>query len=247
MSTAGAAELAGHVVLVTGASRGIGRAVARACAHAGATVLAAGRDVRALEALADELLASGCEEPVLVPINLEAAGVDDYALVVEHLEQRFGRLDGLVFAAGMLGDLTAIARYDPVTWARVFQVNLHSALLLAQACEPLLRRSGRGAVVVTLAEEAYAPKANWGAYAVSKYALRGLFEVWARECEGDAALRVNAVVPQPVGTRLRMNAFPGLEAADLPPPESVAEVYVELLGARSAGVNGRVVHSPQSA
>ena len=237
--------LAGRRILVTGASRGLGQAVARGCAHAGATVLAAARNVRALEALADELVAAGCAEPLLVPINLQTAGVDDYALVAEHIETRLGGLDGLVLAAAMLGDLTPLSHYDTVTWARVFQVNLHASLLLAQACRPLLRQSGHGRVVFTLADEAYEAKANWGAYAVSKFALRGLFELWAQESRDDAALSVNAVVPPPLRTKLRMDAFPAIDAASLPEPDCVVAAYLGLLG--DAAPHGKLIRVPAPA
>ncbi|MCB1748705.1 MAG: SDR family NAD(P)-dependent oxidoreductase [Gammaproteobacteria bacterium] len=230
--------LAGRVILVTGASRGIGQAVARACAAAGATVVAAARNVRELEAFADAVEDAGQPAPVLLPINLEAASADDYATIAGHLDERFGRLDGLALIAGALGELSPLPIYDAVTWARVFQVNVHSALLLTQACWPLLRASEHGRLVVTLAEEAFAAKPNWGAYAASKAALRAMFEMWAAEVANDPALRVGAVVPGPLRTRLRLNAFPALDPARLAVPEIIAPAYVELLGA--AARNGTV-------
>jgi NAD(P)-dependent dehydrogenase (short-subunit alcohol dehydrogenase family) len=238
MSEPADGTLAGRVILVTGASRGIGQAVARACATAGATVVAAARDVRALEAFAGAVEADGWPAPVLLPINLEAASAEDYATVASLLDERFGRLDGLALVAAALGDLSPLPLYDAVTWARVFQVNVHSALLLTQACWPLLRASGRARLVVTLAEEAFTAKPNWGAYAASKSALRAMFEMWAAEVANDGAFRVGAVVPAALRTRLRLNAFPGLDPASLGAPESVAPAYVELLGANAR--NGTV-------
>ncbi|MEQ8661697.1 MAG: SDR family NAD(P)-dependent oxidoreductase, partial [Gammaproteobacteria bacterium] len=160
-------------------------------------------------------------------------------LVADHVAERLGALDGLVLAAAMLGDLTPLSHYDTVTWARVFQVNLHANLLLAQALRPLLRRSGHGRVVFTLADEAYTAKPNWGAYAVSKFALRGLFELWANECAADPTLRVNAIVPPPLRTRLRMDAFPAIDAATLPAPSIAVAACLALLG--DAAPRGTVV------
>lgn len=239
-----AGELAGQVILVTGASRGIGRAVARACALAGATVVAAARNVRALEALADEVADAGCPQPVLLPINLQTATVDDYATVASLIDTQFGHLDGLVHAAAMLGDLTPLVHYDPVNWARVFQVNLHSTLLLTQACWPLLHAAQQASLVFTLTEEAYTAKANWGAYGVSKWALRGLFETWVQERSRHSAVRVNAVIPQAVHTRLYMDAYPAAEVASLVPAEAVADVFLHLLGARGVDLHGQVLRAP---
>lgn len=233
-----AGMLDGRVVLVTGASRGIGQAVAHGCAGAGATVVAAARDVRALETFADVVEQAGLPAPVLLPINLEAAGADDYASVAAHIDERFGRLDGLVLAAAALGDLSPLPQYDAVTWARVFQVNVHSALLLSQACWPLLRASGRGRLVVTLAEEAYAARPNWGAYAASKAALRAMFELWSSEVAGDAVMRVGAVVPPPTRSRLRQNAFPAMNPQRWAEPAACVDVYLTQLG--DDAVNGMV-------
>ncbi len=238
MSAAG--ELDGRVILLTGASRGIGSAVATACARAGATMLLAGRDVRALERLADVLEGAGATPPVLVPINLETAGVDDYSVVAELIAARFGRLDGFVANAAMLGEPAPLANYDGVAWARTFQVNVHSVFLLLQTCLPLFRSAVDPAVVFSLAAEGLEARPNWGAYAVSKYAVRGLMELLAAESR-HTSLRVNGVVPEAVRTRLRRQAFPGLDADTLPLPETQADAYVALLGPRGAGVRGRCI------
>lgn len=233
-------ELPGHIILVSGASRGIGAAVAEACARAGATVVLCARDVRALERLADRIEAAGGAAPVLAPINLEAAGGEDYGLIAQLVGERYGRLDGLVVNAAMLGELAPLASYDALTWARVFQVNLHSGFLLLQACLPVLLAAPAPALVFSLAADDTPARPYWGAYAVSKRAQAALFEVLAAEHAG-SALRVNAVLPEPVATRLRRAAYPALDPATLAAPESVADAYVALLGARGRAVHGRRV------
>ena len=233
-------SLAGRSVLVTGASRGIGRAVALRCAAAGAQVIAAARDVPALETLADEIESRGQPEAILLPINLETAGRGDYETIAEHLESRVGRLDGLALIAAALGELAPLASFDPMLWARVFQVNVHSALLLTQACWPLLRAAEDGVIVFTLAGEAFEAKPHWGAYGASKWALRGMFEMWARETANDPCLRVHAIVPPAVHTRLRINAYPGVDAGGLPDPEVVADDYRHVLSAGAVAEAGTV-------
>ena len=237
----GPAELAGKVILITGASRGIGHAVARAAASAGASTLLCGRDVAALERLADGIEAAGNPPPVLVPINLETAGVRDYALIAEQVDGRMGHLDGVVANAAMLGELAPLATYDAVMWARVFQVNLHSVFLLLQATLPLVQQAPSGSVVFTLAAEGLNAKPHWGAYAGSKFALRGLLEILTREHASRSAVRFNAVVPPPVRTRLRAAAYPAEDPRTLAEPDSVTAPYLMLLGPRGADHRGRII------
>ena len=231
--------LKGHNILITGASRGIGQAVSRACAAAGATVFLAARDVRALSKTAELITASGAAEPVIVPINLESATVDDYTMVAALIEEQFGQLDGLILGAAMLGPLTPLSHYDPLMWARVFQVNLHSNWLLIRACFSVLKKSGRGSVIMTLAEETGQP--NWGAYAVSKAALRALFETWAAECRSQAGIRMNAVIPPPTATRLRMEAFPAALESQFATPDAALPLYLGLLTDTRQERNGEIV------
>ena len=234
-------ELHGRCVLITGASQGIGRAVAVSCAVAGATVVACGRDVTALEDLADEIGLAGHTPPVLLPINLERAGIDDYLEVAHLIAQQFGALDGLVLNAAVLGELAPLAHYDAVTWARVFQVNVHSAFLLLQACQPVLACSQRPSIVFSLAEEGVRAKANWGAYAVSKYALRGLMELSASEFGNGDHVRVNGVIPPAVDTSLRRTAYPAANPREWPAPSAVIDAYLILLGVRGEHFHGQIL------
>ena len=234
-------ELESHAILVTGATQGVGRAIALACASSGATVIACGRNVPALENLADEVCEKGHPEPVLLPINLERATVDDYNNVAGLVREQFGHLDGLVLNAGVLGDLAPLAHYDAVTWARVFQVNVHSTFLLLQACHELLTDSPDSSVIFTLAAEGIAAKPNWGAYAVSKYATRGLMELAAGEFSGTPGTRVNGGVPGPVNTALRRAAFPASNPAGWPLPASVVATYLTLLGPRGKHLHGAIL------
>lgn len=234
-------ELAGKTILITGASRGIGQAVAIAAAAAGASTLLCARDVPALERLADGIEAAGGPAPLLVPINLETASLADYAELAALVEARCASLDGLVFNAAALGELAPLASYDPVTWARVFQVNVHSVFLMLQTLMPLLLKSPAATVLFTLAAEGMSGKAHWGAYGASKSALRGIFEMLAAEHINNMNLRINAVLPAPARTRLRQAAYPAEHPRTLLEPAAIAPHYIELLSERGRASRGRVV------
>ena len=221
--------LVNRTILITGASRGIGRGVALACAEAGATTLLCGRDVPALEAIAESAEQQGFPAPVLVPVNLERATADDYAQISGLIETQFGRLDGLVLNAAMVGEISPLAHLDGATWARVFQVNLHANFLLLRACLELVSRATEGTVLFTLAGAHATGKANWGAYGVSQRALQGLFELFAAECGTGDPVSAIALVPPALNTRLRRHIFPGAGAEEYPQPEQIAHRYVEYL------------------
>lgn len=237
-------ELAGKTVLITGASRGIGQAVAMAAAAAGATTLLCARDVPALERIADAIEAAGSPAPILAPVNLEAASLADYGELADLVAARCGCLDGLVFNAAALGELAPLATYDPLTWARVFQVNVHSVFLMLQTLLPLAAAAPSASVLFTLATEGMGGKPHWGAYGASKFALRGLFETLAAEHVNSHNLRINALLPPPTRTRLRQAAYPAEHPGSLADPDRIALYFIELLSTRSAEVRGRLVSIP---
>lgn len=242
MTTTGA--LAGKTVLITGASRGIGQAVAMSAAAAGATTLLCARDVPALERIADDIEAAGGPAPVLAPLNLENASLADYGDLAELIAARWGCLDGLVFNAAALGELAPLASYDAVTWARVFQVNVHSVFLMLQALLPLVVAAPAASVLFTLAPEGMSGKPHWGAYGASKFALRGLFEMLAAEHVNNMKLSINALLPPPVRTRLRQAAYPAEHPSALADPAAIAPHYIDLLSAQGQACRGRVVPIP---
>lgn len=231
--------LADRVVLVTGAGDGIGRAVALACARHGATVVLLGRTEAKLEAVYDAIEAAGGRQPAISPFNLETAPPREYELLFLHLEREFGRLDGLLSNAAMLGALTPVDHYDPELWARVMQVNVNAPFLLARTLLPLLRRSGHASAVFTSADPAHQRRAYWGAYGVSCAAVESLAAILADEAQSEGRVRVNVIDPGPVATALRRAAFPAEDPATAAAPEAVVPAYLYLLGADSAGVSGR--------
>ncbi len=232
-------HLAGRVILVTGAGQGIGRALALALAGAGATVALLGRTQQRLERVYDEILAAKGPTPALLPFDLENALAQQYDALAAALGGEFGRLDGLVHNAAMLGTRAPLAHYDVPTWCRVLQVNLTAEFALTQVCLPLLEKSADASVVFTTSSVGHKGRAYWGAYAVSKFGVEGLAQVLAHEYEDNPRLRVNLVNPGATRTGMRALAYPAEDAKRLPAPEAITPTYLYLLGPDAAGVTGR--------
>jgi NAD(P)-dependent dehydrogenase (short-subunit alcohol dehydrogenase family) len=232
-------ELRGRVIMVTGAGSGIGRAAALALAALGAEVILLGRTVRKLEAVHAEIQKLGAPEASIVPLDLERALAADYEAVANAVEQRYGRLDGLLHNAALLGTLTPIEQYDVPTFMRVMHVNVTAEFVLTRQLLPLLRASKDAAVLFTSSGVGNRGRAYWGAYAISKFAVEGLAQVLAQELEGTSKVRVNIIDPGKVRTPMRRQAYPSEAPESLPTPESLMQPYVALLGPASQGITGR--------
>jgi NAD(P)-dependent dehydrogenase (short-subunit alcohol dehydrogenase family) len=234
-----AQELAGRIIAVTGASDGIGRAVALAAAASGAQVILVGRTVRKLQAVHQEILSAHGDVATMAPLDLEKALAGDYDTLAAAILERYGRLDGLVHCAGILGTLTPIEQYDVPTWCKVMHVNVTAAFVLTQVLLPALRRSPDASVIFTSSGLGRTGRAYWGAYAVSKFAIEGLNQVLASEMGGTSAVRVNVLNPGPTRTLMRRQAFPSENADLLPLPATLAPSYIALLGPSGAGIHGQ--------
>ena len=233
-----AAELAGRVIAITGASDGIGRAVALACARHQATVILIGRNERKLEAVHAEVGASGAPEASIAVLDLERALAADYDRVADAVLERYGRLDGLLHNAALLGSLSPIEHYDVPTWCRVLHVNVTAAFALTQVLLPALKKSADASVLFTASTVGRQGRAYWGAYAVSKFALEGLSQVLSAELEGISRVRVNTLNPGRARTAMRRQAYPAEDIATLPLPAALTAPYIALLGPASRGVSG---------
>ena len=217
--------LAGRIALVTGASRGIGRASALGLADAGAHVIATARNQGGLEALDDEIRARTGARATLVPMDLvEADGADPLGLAIH---QRHGRLDILVHAGAILGGLTPVAHIDPPAWDRALAINLTSTFRLIRSMEPLLRQSDAGRAIFLTSGVAARPRAFWGAYAATKAGLEALVRCWADEIE-QTAVRAILLDPNVMRTRMRAEAFPGEDPDTLTDPAEIGPMIVEL-------------------
>jgi NAD(P)-dependent dehydrogenase (short-subunit alcohol dehydrogenase family) len=217
-------RLADRIALVTGASRGIGAAVARRFADEGAHVVATARTVGGLEELDDRIRKAG-GSATLVPLDLaDGAAIDRLG---QALFERFGRLDVLAACAGDLGTLTPVAHIKPPEWDRVLAINLSANYRLIRGLDPLLRASASGRAIFVTSGAAQGAHAYWGSYAVSKAGLEMLALLYAAETR-QSQLRVNLVNPGAVRTAMRAKAYPGEDPNSLPAPDDITEVFVEL-------------------
>lgn len=228
-----------RVILVTGAGDGIGRAAALSFASHGATVILLGKTTAKLEATYDAIEKAGNQQPAIYPLDLRGATAADYDALRDTIEREFGRLDGLLHNAGMLGQRRAIEDTAESEWRDVLQVNLTSNFLLTKALLPLLKASEDARIVFTSSGVGRAGRAYWGAYAVSKFATEGLMQVLADELSNITQVRANCINPGPTNTAMRRTAYPAENPSVNPQPEQIMATYLYLMGPDSAGVNGQ--------
>lgn len=228
-----------RIVLVTGASDGIGEALAVHIARLGAQVLLHGRNQKKLEAVYDRITAlDDVPRPSIAVLDFATADADAYASLIDSIEAEFGRLDGLVHNAGMLGQRLSIEQYDIAEWQQVMHVNLTVPFVLTQALLPLMRQSNDPSIVFTSSGVGRTGKAFWGAYSVSKFGTEALSQILADE-NRHTTLRVNCINPGPVRTKMRHAAYPAEDRNALKRPEDILATYVYLLGPDSKGVTGQ--------
>jgi NAD(P)-dependent dehydrogenase (short-subunit alcohol dehydrogenase family) len=227
-----------RVILVTGCGDGIGRAAAVHFAQHGATVVLHGRSLSKLEQIYDEIEALGAPQPAILPLQLSGASAHDFELLVNTLDKQFGRLDGILHNAGILGERLALADYPVETWDDVINVNLRAPFVLTQALLPLLHRSEDASVVFTSSGVGREARADWGAYSVSKFALEALSQIWALEM-AQSRIRFNCINPGATRTAMRAKAFPLEDPLSLPTAEQLMPAYLYLMGQDSAGISGQ--------
>ncbi|MFW3895874.1 YciK family oxidoreductase [Pseudomonas putida] len=235
--------LKGRVIMVTGAGRGIGAAAAKAFAAHGATVLLLGKTEANLAAVYDEIEAAGYPQPVVIPFNLETALPHQYDELAVMVENAFGRLDGLLHNASIIGPRTPLEQLSGDNFMRVMHINVNAMFMLTQALLPLLKLSEDASVVFTSSSVGRKGRAYWGAYGVSKFATEGLMQTLADELEGVAPVRANSVNPGATRTSMRAQAYPAENPQDNPLPEAIMPVYLYLMGPDSTGVNGQAFNA----
>lgn len=233
--------LAGRVILVTGASSGLGRAASLAFARHGATVALLARNEAKLEAVYDEILAAGGPEPAMFPYDLAAADDRSLDTLAGTLGHHLKRLDGVLHSAHQFTSLTPIALQTLEQWQTLMRVNLIAPFALTRACLPLLKQAPDASVIFTGETHGHQPAAYWGGYAVAKSGLETLTRIWSDELAGEANLRFNTLIPGQVATTLRAKTHPGLDPASLLRPEDLMPWYLYLMGEDSRSVRGQVV------
>lgn len=235
--------LSERVILVTGAGSGIGRAAARAYADHGATVILLGRTTAKLEAVYDEIEADGAPTPAIYPMNLEGAALHDFEELAAKIQEEFGRLDGLLHNAALLGPRSPIETFDVDEWFRVLQVNLNAEFLMTRCLLPALAASGAASVAFTSSSVGRRGRAFWGAYGVSKFAVEGLMQTLADEVRDSHGIRVNSINPGATRTNMRAHAYPGENPEHNPAAEDIMPLYLYLMGRDSEHVNGMALNA----
>jgi len=236
--------LKNRVILVTGASSGLGRIMSLAYAQHGATVALLARDESRLEKVYDEIIAAGGAEPVMFPFDLDTA--DDHAMetiagvIGHHLQQ----LDGILHSAHAFNNLCPLHLQTMVQWRSLLQVNLIAPFGLTRACLPYLKGSPDASIIFTGDTHGHQPAAYWGGYAVAKAGLEALMKIWAEELEQDAHIRINTLIPGPVATTLQTRTHPGQLATSLALPDSLIPFYLYLIGPDSRMVRGKILACP---
>jgi NAD(P)-dependent dehydrogenase (short-subunit alcohol dehydrogenase family) len=241
-AAAGTERLDGRVVLVAGATGGLGREAALACARAGATVVLLGRKVPRLNRVHDAIAAGG-GQALLYPLDLEGASPDDYAEMAQRIGDGCGRLDGVLHCAALFPGLTPLQHTDPAAFARAVHVNLTARWWLTQACLPLLSRAEDAAVVIAIDDPARTSRAYWGAYGLVQPALEAMVAMLHAET-ATGRVRVSGLRPGPMRTPLRARAYAEDTPGTTRDPADYAGACVTLLSPAGAGYRGQV-WSPQ--
>jgi NAD(P)-dependent dehydrogenase (short-subunit alcohol dehydrogenase family) len=231
--------LKNRIILVTGAGRGIGRAAAKAYAAHGATVLLLGKTEETLNEVYDDIETAGHPQAVVVPFDLQTAQPPQFKELAAMINTEFGRLDGLLHNAGILGPRASVEQTSAEAFVQVMQVNVNAVFMLTQALLPLLKASEDASIIFTSSSVGRKGRAYWGAYAVSKFANEGLMQVLADELDETSAIRANSINPGGTRTDMRALAYPAENPARNPAPEEIMPVYLYLMGPDSAGINGQ--------
>lgn len=235
--------LSGRIILITGASGGLGRALALDCAAAGATVILSGRNKTKLERVYDEIESMKAPRPAIALLELATATAVDYDGLAQTIATEFGKLDGLVHAAGLLGDRTPLEQYDVPTWCKVLHVNLTAPFILTQVLLPELRKSADASVIFVGSGVVRNPRPFWGAYAVAKTALESVRSMLSQELELDPHIRVNTVNPGRMRTAMRAAAYPAEDPNTVPTPQSVTGPFLYLLSRHGRETDGEYIEA----
>lgn len=232
--------LKNKTILVTGAGDGIGKQAALHYAQHGATVILLGRTVAKLEAVYDEIEAAGYPTPAIVPLDLKGATKQHYVDMAETIQSQFGKLDGLLHNAGLLGMLSPFEQFEEAIFDEVMQINVKAQFLMTQALLPVLQQSDDARIIFTTSTVGHQGRAFWGAYAISKFATEGMMQTLAHEMEG-SQVKVNAINPGGTHTRMRAQAFPAEDISLLKTPKDLMPLYVYLMAPESIDVNGQCI------
>jgi len=230
-----------RVILVTGASSGLGRVASLAYARHGATVALLARKEKALDAVYDEIVAAGGPEPAIFPFDLAVADDRGFENLASTIGHHLGRLDGILHSAHAFHSLSPLHLQTLELWQSLFRVNLLAPFALTRACLPLLQAAPDASVIFTGETHGHHPGAFWGGYAIAKSGLETLTTIWSDELERTARVRFNTLIPGPVATTLRSRTHPGQSVDSLTQPADLMAQYLYLMGADSLAIRGQII------
>jgi NAD(P)-dependent dehydrogenase (short-subunit alcohol dehydrogenase family) len=230
-------NLENRIILVTGASRGIGAAVARKLATEGAQLILTARTTGGLEEVDDEIKGLTGQSSTLVPMDLRQ--FDQIDNLGHAIYERFGKLDAVIGNAAFLAELTPTWLMDPDAWSRMIDVNVTANARLIRSMDPLLRQSDSGRAVFVTDSQGQVPRPYWSFYGATKAALENIVQAYAQEVE-KTNIKVNLLNPGPVATAMRLKVFPGEDSSQLATPDDVSEAFVKLDSA-DCTINGEIV------
>lgn len=228
-----------RIIAVTGAGSGIGSTLAKTYAQYGATVILLGRTSDTLEKVYDEISAAGSPPAAIYVVDFNDAEEEDYRHMAASFDREFGRLDGIVHNAAILGQRTSLRNYSVDIWQSVFRVNVTAPFIMTKSLLPLLQSSDHASIIFTGSSVGYSGRAYWGAYAASKAATENLMQTLADELYKTYTIRSNSINPGATRTPMRAKAYPGENPDTVKSPAILMPLYLYLMGADSIGVNGK--------
>ncbi|RJE77065.1 YciK family oxidoreductase [Pseudoalteromonas citrea] len=237
---AAANALENKTILITGAGDGIGRVAALTYAKHGATVILLGKTTQKLECVYDEIVNLGYPKPAIVPLDMRGATKQNYRDLAATIEQQFGKLDGLLNNASILGSLGPLEHFCVSTFENIMKVNVTAQAMITKYMFPLLRKSPSASVVFTSSGVGRQGREFWGPYAISKFATEGMMQTWAAEV-GKTNIRINCINPGATRTSMRASAFPGEDKNTLKTAEELMPTYLYLMSESSNDVNGQSI------
>ncbi|CAH9059027.1 putative oxidoreductase YciK [Pseudoalteromonas sp. CIP111854] len=232
--------LQNKTILITGAGDGIGRVAALTYAEYGATVILLGKTTQKLECVYDEIVNAGYPQPAIVPLDMRGATKQNYRDLAATIEQQFGKLDGLLNNASILGSLGPLEHFCVSTFENIMKVNVTAQAMITKYLFPLLRKAPHASVVFTSSGVGRKGREFWGPYAISKFATEGMMQTWAQEV-GKTNIRINCINPGATRTSMRASAFPGEDKDSLKTPEQLMSAYLYLMSDDSQKVNGQSI------
>jgi len=229
------------VILITGASDGIGKEAAKTFSSFGAETILIGKNQKKLEETYKEINDLGYVNPMLHEMNLLKSKETDYMEVISAVENEYGRLDGLLCNAGILGSKTTLSQYKYETWKEVNKVNLDSSFLMAKHSLPLMKKQENASIIFTSSGVGRVGRAYWGAYSISKFGIESLTQIFSDELETTSNIRVNCINPGATQTSMRKEAYPAEDPNNLAKPSEIMNAYLYLMSDESLGFSGKSI------